>query len=150
MLVYLPERNLVDRSKADLTRDDRARPLFADSGAEGRRYYAKTGLFPINHCVVVRRSLAEQHPWLVLNIYNAFLEAKERVAVRLRESLRPYIQTGILDLTGRESLTKDPMAYGMRAARPVLETVTRYLHEQGLTPQRVALEDIFAKNTLDL
>jgi len=32
----------------------------------------------------------------------------------------------------------------------VLETVTQYVHEQGLCERRVALEEIFAPNTLDL
>ena len=42
------------------------------------------------------------------------------------------------------------MAYGVRAARPVLETIAQYVHEQGLTPARVAVEDVFAKSTLDV
>ncbi|HYZ16087.1 MAG TPA: hypothetical protein VE591_06780 [Candidatus Acidoferrum sp.] len=150
LLVYLPVRNLVDRSRADLARDPRARLLFPDPGAEGRRYYAKTGLYPINHCIVVRRSLVERHPWVVLNVYNAFLAAKELVAERRNESLRPYWETGVLNGTTRDALAYDPMAYGVRAARPVLETIGRYLHEQGLTPRRVGLEEIFAPNTLDL
>jgi 4,5-dihydroxyphthalate decarboxylase len=150
LLVYLPVRNLVDRSRADLTRDPRAHLLFPDAGAEGRRYYAKTGMYPINHCTVVRRSLVERHPWVVLNVYNAFLAAKELVAERRNESLRPYWETGVLNGTTREALAQDPMAYGVRAARPVLETIGRYLHEQGLTPRRVGLEEIFAPNTLDL
>lgn len=150
LLVYLPVRNLVDRSRADLTRDPRAYLLFRDAGAEGRRYYAKTGMYPINHCTVVRRSLVERHPWVVLNVYNAFLAAKELVAERRNESLRPYWETGVLNGTTREALAQDPMAYGVRAARPVLETISRYLHEQGLTSRRVGLEEIFAPNTLDL
>jgi 4,5-dihydroxyphthalate decarboxylase len=42
------------------------------------------------------------------------------------------------------------MPYGVKAARPVLETITQYVHEQGLCERRVALEEIFAPNTLDL
>jgi 4,5-dihydroxyphthalate decarboxylase len=63
---YLPEKNLVDRSTVDVS--SVTRPLFPDPAAEGRRYYAKTGLFPINHTVVIRRSLLEQHPWIALNL----------------------------------------------------------------------------------
>ncbi|HYZ14851.1 MAG TPA: hypothetical protein VE591_00565 [Candidatus Acidoferrum sp.] len=150
LLVYLPVRNLVDRSRADLERDPRAHPLFPNPVAEGRRYYAKTGMYPINHCAVVRRSLVERHPWVVLNLYNAFLASKELVAQRRNESLRPYLETGVLNGVATAALGTDPMAYGVRAARPVLETISRYLHEQGLTPRRVGLEEIFAPNTLDL
>src|SRR5260370_16564484 len=75
-LLYLTDRNLVDRSRIDLSADKRVRPLFPDRAAEGRRYYAKTGIYPINHAVVVRRSLVEQHPWIALNLYSAFAPAR--------------------------------------------------------------------------
>jgi len=42
------------------------------------------------------------------------------------------------------------MPYGLKAARHVLETVTQYVYEQGLCERRVALEEIFAPNTLEL
>jgi hypothetical protein len=32
----------------------------------------------------------------------------------------------------------------------VLETITQYVHEQGLCARRVALEEIFAPSTMDL
>lgn len=150
LLVYLPVRNLVDRSRADLSRDPRARTLFPDPIAEGQRYYAKVGMYPINHCVVVRRSLAEQYPWVVLNVYNAFVRAKDRLAEVRTEALRPFVETGLLNGTTSKAIAQDPMAYGMRAARPVLETIARYLHDQGLTQRVVSVEDVFARNTLDL
>ena len=56
---------------ASIWRPTRVRPLF-DRLAEGRRYYAKTGIYPINHAVVVRRSLVEQHPWIALKLYAAW------------------------------------------------------------------------------
>ena len=51
--------------------------LFPKPRAEGVRYYQKTGIFPMNHAPVIRRSIVEKHPWVVLNLYNAFLAAKE-------------------------------------------------------------------------
>jgi hypothetical protein len=32
----------------------------------------------------------------------------------------------------------------------VLETITQYVHEQGLTARQVALEEMFAPSTMDL
>src|SRR5262249_58169324 len=52
-LHYLVDKTLVDRSTVDIS--GVTRYLFPDPAAEGRRFYAKTGLFPINHTVVVRR-----------------------------------------------------------------------------------------------
>ena len=128
---YLPEKNLVDRSKVDVS--GVTRYLFPDPAAEGRRYFAKTGLFPINHTVVVRRSLLESHPWIALNLYSAFVAAKEEIARSGNAFLRWYFETGLLDDGVKRTLAaNDPLAYGFKAARPVLETIAQYVHEQGL------------------
>jgi 4,5-dihydroxyphthalate decarboxylase len=146
---YLPEKNLVDRSTVDVS--SVTRTLFPDPAAEGRRYYAKTGLFPINHTVVIRRSLLEQHPWIALNLYSAFVAAKAEIAQYGQSYLHWYFQTGLLDAGVRRTLAaNDPLAYGFKAARPVLKTVTQYVHEQGLAPRRVALSELFAASTLDM
>ena len=60
--------NLIDRSSADLRRHPDIKPLFPDPAAEGFRFYRKTGLYPINHGMVIRRELAEKNPWAALNI----------------------------------------------------------------------------------
>jgi 4,5-dihydroxyphthalate decarboxylase len=149
-LLYLTNRNLVDRSRIDLSIDPRVRPLFADRAAEGRRYYAKTGIYPINHTVVVRRSLLEQHPWIALNLYSAFAAARDHFARQADAFLAPYFDTGVLGDEARHALARDPMAYGVKAARPVLETIAQYVHEQGLTERRVGLDEVFAPSTMDL
>ena len=147
---YLKEANLVDRSRVDLASVADVRPLFPDLAAEGRRYHAKTGLYPINHCVVVRRSLLERHPWIALNVYGAFVAAKDDIRSRTDAALQPYFETGALADGARKALAHDPMPYGVQAARPVLETIAQYVHEQGLTPRRVGLEEVFAASTLEL
>jgi len=149
-LLYLTHRNLVDRSRIDLTGHPRVRPLFADRAAEARRYYAKTGLYPINHTVVVRRALLERHPWIALNLYSAFVAAKAEVARCGNDYLAPFFATGLVAADVQRALASDPMAYGVKAARPVLETIAQYVHEQGLTDRRVALAEIFAPSTMDL
>ena len=148
-LHYLPERNLVDRSKVDVS--GVTRYLFPDPAAEGRRYFAKTGLFPINHTVVVRRSLLESHPWIALNLFSAFVAAKEEIARSGNAFLRWYFEAGLLDGGVKHTLTaNDPLAYGFKAAHPVLATIAQYVHEQGLCARRVGLDEIFAKSTLDV
>jgi len=149
-LLYLTHRNLVDRSRIDLASHPQVRPLFADRAAEARRYYAKTGLYPINHSVVVRRTVLERHPWIALNLFSAFVAAKAEVARCGSDYLGPFLATGLLAGDVPRALAADPMAYGVKAARPVLETIAQEVHEQGLTDRRVALEEIFAASTLDL
>lgn len=98
----------------------RVRPLFADPAAEARRYLAKTGIVPMNHCVVLRRSLAERDPSLAERVYRAFVAA------------RPAGEA-----------VPDPGVYGFAGSRLALETLTRYLYEQRLTERLVALDEVF-------
>jgi 4,5-dihydroxyphthalate decarboxylase len=147
-LLYLSDPNLVDRSRADVS--SVTTPLFPDRAAEGRRYYAMTSLYPINHAMVIRRSLLERHPWAALNIYAAFAEAKTRLAADARAMVQGYLDIGLLGADAAKVLDSDPMAYGFKAARPVLETVARYVHEQGLSEHVVPIEQLFAESTLAL
>jgi 4,5-dihydroxyphthalate decarboxylase len=148
-LLYLTDPNLVDRSRIDLSKDDRFRPLF-DRKAEGPRYFKKTGIYQINHGMVIRRSIHERYPWAALNIFSAFAKARAEV-VRARDTaLHRHYEPGLIGDDVRKALGTDPMAYGVKSNRKVLETVTQYVHEQGLTQRRVALEEIFAPSTMDL
>ncbi len=148
-LLYLSDPNLVDRSRVDLTGSKAVRPLFRNQQAEAHRYFAKTGIYPINHCFVVRRSIAERDPQLARKLYHAFVEAKS-MGNRQRESLLgPWRDTGLIDAAADKAIAADVMAYGVNDAKLVLDTVTRFIHEQGLTPRRVALDELFAPGTLD-
>src|SRR5262245_41737291 len=119
-LLYLTNPNLVDRSRIDLATHPDIAPLFADRAAEGRRYYAKTGIYQINHTVVVRRSLLEHHPWIALNLFSAFAATKTLMMRQANEALAPLFAVGLLGEEAKRALVRDPMAYGMKAARPVL------------------------------
>jgi 4,5-dihydroxyphthalate decarboxylase len=149
-LLYLAAANLIDRSSIDLEARSDIRTLFPDPAAEAQRFYAKTGLYPINHTVVVRRSLLEKHPWVALNIYDAFVRAKALQRAERDARLEPHIAAGLLDAAAVAALARDPMPYGVVAARRELETIARYDYEQGLAKRLVALDELFAPSTLAL
>ena len=50
--------------------------LFPDYHARERDYFRRTGIFPIMHVMVMRRTLYERHPWLANSVYEAFVKAK--------------------------------------------------------------------------
>src|SRR5690606_16838853 len=147
-LLYLKGGNLVDRSTAELNNHPEIRSLFPDAYAEGKRFFEKTGLYPINHGMVIKRELVEKHPWVVLNIFNAFVEAN-RVVDRQRLAHAAYwLETGMLPKSARETLQRPLADYGVVANRGVLEAISRYSFEQGLTSRRLQLDEVFAANTL--
>ncbi|MBP1155404.1 MULTISPECIES: PhnD/SsuA/transferrin family substrate-binding protein [unclassified Paenibacillus] len=150
-LNYLNDNNLVDRSRGtDVRKHPMVTTLFPDPEAEGIRYFEKTGIFPINHCVVIKRTVLEQNPWLALNLYNSFRIAKETVIERTRELTEVYSSIGWLSQDGKQKMRMDPFPYGVASNRSLLEKITQYSHEQGLTKRRLSLEEIFTKSTLDL
>jgi 4,5-dihydroxyphthalate decarboxylase len=149
-LLYLNEVNLVDRSRVDLRNRTEVRTLFKDPAAEGIRYYKKTGFYPINHCVVFKRDIAERHPWAVLNVFKAFDEAKNVVLEQGRAAASVYFDLGLVSPEQRKALDADPYAYGLKANRKVLEAITQFSFEQGLTPRKLKLEEVFHPATLDL
>jgi len=149
-LLYLTDNNLVDRSRITLEGNSRFRLLFSNPAAEGQRYYEKTGIFPINHGMVVRREIYEKHPWVALNIFNAFRRAKDGAAARMREMVSTHVELGLLGPNARQALAVDPYPYGVKSNQKVLETVAEYSFEQGLTPRLMKMDEVFAPSTLDL
>jgi 4,5-dihydroxyphthalate decarboxylase len=126
------------------------RPLFRDRAVEGGRYFAKTGVFPINHCVVVRKDVVDQYPWVPLNLYQAFVEAKRRQREEFQRALEPLRLTGMVGESEAADLERDVFPYGVRDQRSVLELIPQYSFEQGLTSRPLGLEEIFYPPTLEL
>ena len=148
-LHYVVDPNLVDRSTADLWNHPDIKPLFADPVAEGIRYYRKTGILPINHGMVIRREIAEKHPWTVLNLLKAFEQAND-IANRERvEHAEYHLATGLLPREAREALRTPLVRHGIKANRTTLETAAQYSHEQGLTERVVELEEVFAASAME-
>jgi 4,5-dihydroxyphthalate decarboxylase len=148
VMFYLLDPNLIDRSTVDLHSHPDIKPLFPDPLAEGVRYYKKTGLFPINHGMVIKREIAEQHPWAVTNILKAFSQAND-IANRERIAhAEYYFETGLLPSEGRKAVRTPLVAHGVAANRVVLETIAKYSLQQGLTSRLMTLEELFAPSTL--
>jgi 4,5-dihydroxyphthalate decarboxylase len=149
-LLYISDSNLVDRSRVDISGNPTVVTLFPNPAAEGARYYAGTGFFPINHCVVVQRRVYEANPWVVLNLFNAFTKARDLVARRTAELAGVFFDLGLLPQERRSVLKGDPFLYGVKSNRALLEAIAGYSHEQGLTPRVLKPEEVFAPQTIDL
>jgi len=122
------------------------RRLFERWWEEEARYFQATGVFPIMHVVVLRRSLAERHPGLARALYDAFCEAK-RLALRDLETesapktMLPWAPAHLLET--RRILGDDYWSYGLRANRRTLETQIGFSREQHLIARDVPLEELF-------
>jgi len=125
--------------------------LFPDHQSAERDYFARSGIFPIMHVLVLRREIAERDGWVADHLYRAFGKAKD-IAVAdlwspgaLKISL-PWVSEEYrrtVDLMGR-----DFWPYGIAANHTAIESIARYIHAQGLAPRQLAIDELFAPSLL--
>ena len=115
-------------------------------------YYRKTRIFPIMHTVILKRSIYERNPWIAVNLYKAFCEAKDLVLYNYSHKEALFLTLpwyhDVIKRT-RELIDEDWWPYGVGKNRHTLETFLRYHHEQGLSERLMTVEDLFAPETLD-
>jgi len=93
------------------------KPLFADVAAEEKAWSAKHKVTPINHMVVVSRTLCEKNPDAVREVHRLITEAAKGVAAA-------------------PQFAADEM-------RRSLETIIGYTAQQGLIPRAYAVDELF-------
>ncbi len=146
--------NIIDRSTRIRAREgdwSKIKPLFPDRIAEGKRFFEQHGYIPANHAYVIRGDIHRKHPWLAFNLYKAFIAAKEMARERLAASIPTALVFGQEYLANTRAIFgDDPYPYGIRENRRMIETLIDYSHEQGLTPEKARIEDLFAPSTLEL
>jgi 4,5-dihydroxyphthalate decarboxylase len=121
--------------------------LFADTRAVEQAYYKKTGIYPLMHAVGIRNSLVEAHPWMARAVFDAFLKAKEMAIADLQKLAAFSVTLPWVEAEYRATqavLGQDVWPYGAEENRKAIETLCRYLHEQGFTSRRTQIEELFA------
>jgi len=134
-----------DLIKPFLAKDPRVARLFPDHKSEEIAYYRKTGIFPIMHVLGLRQAVVEQYPWVAINLFKAFEEAKA-VAMQRMQNPRIVPLAWYRDAWEEQEkiLGPDPWEYGLTDKnRKNLETLIGYSHEQGLIKQMPAVDDLF-------
>jgi len=126
--------------------------LFDDPTAVAKDYYKRTGIFPIMHVLGLRKTLAEQHPWLPGALLKAFEASKAAALAKLEDTSAtkvtlPFVEEQLK--AAKETLGENFWAYGVDASRPTLEAFTRAHFEQGLSSRRVPVEEMFHPSTYE-
>ena len=120
--------------------------LFPDVIAVEEAYWRATGIFPIMHAVAIRREVLSAHPWVAMNLYRAFEEAKRRSVARALDWSAPRFPVPWVSehaARARALFGEDFWPYGVEANRPTLDAFLRFAHEQGVAHRRPAVEELF-------
>ncbi len=126
--------------------------LFGDSVAAAEDWYRRTGIFPIMHLLGVRRSLADAHPWLPGALLKAFSQAKALAQAALADTsatkvTMPFVE----DSLARAQALMGPelWSYGVAGNEPALDAFLDFHYRQGLSPRRLAVDELFHPATLE-
>jgi 4,5-dihydroxyphthalate decarboxylase len=93
------------------------KPLFADAEREEQAWFARHGVIPINHMVVVSRELSRTHPQAVREVARLLKESAAQAPASPR--------------------------FSVEQIRRSLELIVRYCAEQGLIPRAYAVDELF-------
>ncbi|MET4069112.1 4,5-dihydroxyphthalate decarboxylase [Bradyrhizobium sp. S3.2.6] len=119
----------VDAVLGETSNDPKLKPLFPDPAAEAARWYARRGVVPVNHLVVVTESLAKSRPDVVAGVYDLLKRNKAQVG---------------------SPATPDFVPFGIEANRKPLQLIVDYAFQQGLITRRYAVEELFDATTRGL
>ena len=150
---WVLQANTLDRSSRIGGKGDwsKIKPLFPDRMAEAARFYKKHGFLPVNHAYIIRGDVYKKYPWLAASLYTGFFKAKALAREKMLERIPTALFFGreYAAMT-RDMIGDDPFPYGVKPNMAMLDTVTSYSHEQGLTPRKMKAEELFAAETLEL
>jgi 4,5-dihydroxyphthalate decarboxylase len=97
--------------------DDGLRSLVPDAARAEADWAAKAGIRTVNHIVALKQSLVDADPTLPRKLIDAFHRARG-----VNASVPPI---------------------GIEPNRPAFEALARYAHEQGITPRRLTVDELF-------
>ncbi len=108
---------------SNLMKDPRIRGVIPEPEAAARDWLAKFGAAPINHMLVVKKSVVDEHPEAVRELYRMFAEGKRRMAR----------QAGDIDF----------LPFGLEATRRGLEVAIDLAVEQKIIPRSFTIDEIY-------
>jgi 4,5-dihydroxyphthalate decarboxylase len=120
--------------------------LYPDFEARELTYYQQTGIWPIMHIIAMRRRILDENPWVARNLYNAFLESKNRSVERLLDPAVSRYPLPWLPAYGRrmaDLFGGDPFPYGIEPNRATVGQLLQYAHQQGIAHRPATPEEVF-------
>jgi 4,5-dihydroxyphthalate decarboxylase len=127
-------------------RDPRARRLFRDYRAEEQNYFKSTGIFPTSHIVTLKQDFVARYPDAPVALLKAFRKSRDEAFNRLEgpdPQVIVYSWMAAALSEQRQLMGENYWAYNVENNRRVLEAMTQYAHEQGLSQSRIDYRDFF-------
>jgi 4,5-dihydroxyphthalate decarboxylase len=101
--------------------DPRLKPLFDDVVAQEKAWFARHGVVPVNHFVVVSSALAASDPQAVREVFSMLQQSKRAIA----------------------AADPDPIPFGLENLRKSLGLIVGYAAQQRLIPRAFSVDELF-------
>jgi 4,5-dihydroxyphthalate decarboxylase len=108
--------------------DPRLKSVIADPEAVAEDWYARNGIVPVNHMVVLKEDLSKSNPGAVRELFRMLLDSKKAVGLP---------KAGAIDL----------IPFGFDAVKPALDLMSSYALEMRIIPRRLSVEELFDDTT---
>lgn len=117
------------------------RPLIDDARGASAAWFRKTGIYPINHGVVMKSALLDEVPGIAQRLTDAFTTAKGAYMKRLDADDTPEGKAA----RALSETVGDPFPFGVAPNRKALDAIVRFSVEQRVMTKAIAIEDLFAR-----
>lgn len=127
-------------------------PLIPNANDVALTALRATGLYPINHLVVIKDEVLKAHPDAAVAVFEAFAESKRQYVADLKAGAiaepdsTDRLHLKVLEATGWD----DPLPYGIEPNRAVLEELIEQASKQRILTKTVKLEELFAESVRGL
>ena len=116
------------------------KPLIPDAQNAAFGYFRKTGIYPINHGVVVKNSVLKDNPGIADELTRAFEIAKAEYVKNLKgNEMTSWDRAATVNAT----VVGDPFPFGIEKNRKALEAITQFAFDQKMVPRKYAVEELF-------
>ena len=118
--------------------------LFSDVRSVERDYFRRTGCFPPQHLVILRRDVWQREKWVARSLTEAFNSCNQQFAAAQRQF--PYVSPWLdIELEETEALMgADFHADGFEKNRQAVETFCSQAHALGIVSRPITAEEYFA------
>ncbi len=124
---------------------DQSSASFADIRTTERDYFRRTGCFPPQHLMILRREVWERDKWIARNLTDAFIRCNDEFSTAQRQF--PYVSPWLdAELEETEALMgADFHPYGFEKNRETIDIFCRQAYDLGIVSRPISAGEYFAE-----
>jgi 4,5-dihydroxyphthalate decarboxylase len=141
----------LDAAVGDLGADlpSTVKPLIPDAQGAGFAYHKKTGVYPVNHGVVIQDRLLKEQPQVASEMFAAFKAAKQAYYAKL-DSGEGLDKADNQALALKKGVGGEPFPFGVAENRKALETIVRFARDQRAISKSFTVDELSARELTDV